>query len=136
MRQVVNIAVFFFFAVSRIVVGMRGLLSYRVAPSCFDIELSTAFDGWSNSDGFLRVCLLQSPCFGCVVAVGVMIVGLRGLSSRRMAWSWHGHVGEVTHLPRDGVHGARLMTTLGARLKCLDMPSTASVVLLSFHGGF
>ena len=52
MREVVNIAVFFFFfAVSRIVVGMRGLLSHRMAPSCFDIELSTASDGCSNSDG-------------------------------------------------------------------------------------
>ena len=30
---------------------MRGLLSHRMAPSCFDIELSTAFDGWSKSDG-------------------------------------------------------------------------------------
>ena len=48
--KVVNIAAFFiyffsyFFAGSLIVVGMRGLLSHRMAPSCLDIDLSTAFD--------------------------------------------------------------------------------------------
>ena len=40
----------FFCAGSRIVVGMHGLLSHRMAPSCFDIELTTAFDWWSKSD--------------------------------------------------------------------------------------
>ena len=35
----------YFFVGSLIVVGLRGLLSHRMAPSCFDIDLSTAFDG-------------------------------------------------------------------------------------------
>ena len=82
---------FFFFAGSRIVVGMRGLLSHRMAPSCFDIELTTAFDGWSESGSTaFRPCVRpggSQHCFCCCVAVSLMNVGLRGLSSCRMAWS-------------------------------------------------
>ena len=60
--------------------------------SCWcDDVLADGVHGWSVSDGTaFRPCTIlggTTHCFGCFVAVGGMIVGLRGLLNLRMARS-------------------------------------------------